>query len=288
METPFEKPPIETGNPLQPELTPRQIYEEGQNLEQAGNKLGAAAQYEKAGYPHLAIGIYEESGDITKAYEIAKRSGDNFTADRLADKYNIAGHEFTDFPPARGRDFNEVMVVALKSRLQEGATAQQLGFSGFKDKIVVDIGTRDGRFVPLFRDLGAKEVFGIDPDGDALREAVDRGILDEEHALPVKLQDLPEAMRDKFEIATIFNFNMPRTEQDGYFQQLYENLPEGAQIVMTFAEDEILQNATPIMQKYFIVRSTKLWQKKEDYPHKNLVVCIKKPKEFAAREQNQV
>jgi len=42
------------------------------------------------------------------------------------------------------------------------------------------------------------------------------------------------------------------------------------------------------MQKYFIVRSTKLWQKKEDYPHKNLVVCIKKPKEFAAREQNQV
>ncbi len=287
MEIPFEEPPIETGSPPQPELTPRQIYEKGQSLERAGNKLGAAAQYENAGYEHLAIKIYEESGDIAKAYEIAKRIGDNFTANRLADTHNIAGHEFTDFPSARGRDFNEDMAVALKSRLQEGATAQRLGFSGFKDKIVVDIGTRDGRFVPLFKDLGAKEVFGIDPDEDALREAVDTGILDEEHALPIKLQDLPEAMRNKFEIATIFNFNMPRTEQDEFFQQLYENLPEGAQVVMTFAEDEILQNATPIMQKYFIVQSTKLWQRKENYPHKNLVVCIKRPKEFATKEKNR-
>jgi hypothetical protein len=136
METPFEKPTIETGNPPQPELTPRQMYEEGQNLEQAGNKLGATTQYEKAGYSYLAIRIYEETGDIARAYKIAKRSGDNFTADRLADKHNIAGHEFTDFPLARGRDFNKVMAVALKSRLQEGATAQRLGFSGFKDKIV--------------------------------------------------------------------------------------------------------------------------------------------------------
>lgn len=256
--------PIETGNPPQPELTPRQIYQEDQNLEQTGNKLGAAQ--------------YEESGDITRAYEIAKRNGDEFTANRLADEHGIAGHEFTDFPPQRGRDFKEVMSIALKSRLQEGATAQRLGFSGFRDKIVVDIGTRDGRFIPLFRDLGAKEVFGIDPDKDALRKALDSNILDEEHVLPVKLQDLPETMRGKFEVATIFNFNMPRTEQDGFFQQLYEILPKKAEIVMTFAEDEILENAIPIMQKYFIVQSAKLWKKKENYPHKNLVICTKKPK----------
>lgn len=274
-----EKRPTENSELSQPKLTPLQMYEEGKRLEEAGDKLAAAAQYDQAGYPHLAIKIYEESGEITQAYEAAKRNGDDYAANRLADIHSISGHEFSDFPPLRGRDSSEVMSVALKSRLEEGATAEELGFAGFQDKVVVDVGTRDGRFIPLFRDLGAKEVFGIDPDKEALQEAMDKGILDEEHALPVKIQDLPESLRDTFEVATIFNFNMPRTEQDSFFQQLYKNLPDDAQVVMTFAEDEMLENATPIMQRYFTFRSTKLWKVKGDWPHNNLVVCIKKPKE---------
>ena len=260
--------------------TPRELFEQGQTLEAQGDKLAATDLYEQAGYMHKAIQIYEAEGNPQRAYELAKRSGDNWTADRLAITHNIPGHEYSDFPPSQGREFDEVMRIALKSRLQPEATAGRLGFAGFKDHVVADIGTRDGRFVPLFRELGASEVYGIDPDEKALQEAINKGVLDKQHALPHKLQDLPEEVRGTFEVATIFNFNMPYTEQADFFEQLYNGLPENAQVVMTVAEDEILQNARQFIEPVFIMQSQKLWNKSADYPHKNLVVLIKKPSEL--------
>lgn len=260
--------------------TPRELFEQGQTMEAQGNKLAAADLYERAGYTHKAIQIYETEGNPQKAYELAKRSGDTFTADRLAVNHNIPGHEFSDFPPVASRDINESMRIALKSRLQPEATAGRLGFAGFRGRVVADVGTRDGRFVPLFRELGASEVYGIDPDEKALQEAIDKGVLDKQHALPHKLQDLPEEVRGVFEIATIFNFSIPLSEQADFFEQLYDNLPENGQVVMTVAEDEILQNARKFIEPLFIMRSQRLWNKSADYPHKNLVVLTKKPSEL--------
>lgn len=279
-----EKISIETEVPSESEPTFRQKTEEGRRLEQAGDKLGAAAQYEEGRDSYSAIRLYEEAGDVTKAYELAKNSHVESTANRLADEYGIESHEFTDMPPSRGRDANEVMSIVLKSRLQEGAVASRIGFSGFKDKVVVDIGSRDGRFIPLFRDLGAKEVFGVDSDSDALKEAVSNGILDEEHALSARLQDLPDALCARFDIATIFNFNMPLAEQEDFFKQLFEKLPENAQVVMTFAEDDVQYRATRIMEKYFVVRAFDILHVEGDAPHKNLVICTRKPKESVDQE----
>lgn len=238
--------------------TPKELFERAQALETEGNKLAAANLYEQAGYTHKAIQIYEAEGNIKKAYELAKRTSDNWTADRLAITHDIPGHEFSDFPPAQGREFDETMRIALKSRLQPGATASRLGFVGFKGKTVADVGTRDGRFVPLFQELGAKEVYGIDPDKEALKQAVEKGLLDEQHALPYRLQDLPKEIRETFEIATVFNFNIPISEQADFFVQLYESLPEGGQAIMTVAEDKILQNAMKFIEPHFIIRFQKL------------------------------
>lgn len=256
--------------------TPRELFERGKKLEVAGDKRSAADLYMEAGYTHLAIQIYENEGDVQKAYEAAKQANDNFTLDRLAVTYDITSHEFSDFPPAQGRGFDEVMRIALKSRFQEGATAEKMGFIGFKDKIVADVGTRDGRFIPLFQELGAKEIFGIDPDGEALAKAVDTGLLDERHALQYMLQDLPKEIRETFEIATVFNFNMPISEQADFFIELHESLPENGQAVLTIAEDEVFQNAIKFIEPYFAIKSQKLWNKSEDYPHKNLVILTKK------------
>lgn len=256
--------------------TPRELFEQGQALEVQGDKLAAAGLYERAGYTYKAIKIYEAEGYVQRAYELAKHTGDNWTADRLATTHNIPGHEYSDFPPAQGREFDEVMRVALKSRLRPEATAGRLGFAGFKDRIVADIGTRDGRFVPLFRELGASEVYGIDPDEEALQEAINNGVLDKQHVLPHKLQDLPEKVRRTFDVATIFNFDMPYLEQAGFFEQLYEILPENGQAIMTIAEDEALKNARKFIEPLFIMRYEKLWDKSADYPHKNLVVLTKR------------
>ena len=257
------------------------LYLRARELEDQGDKLAAADLYERADYTSAAIQMYEEAGHPLMAYKIATGSGwEKYYADRLAITHNIPGHEYSDFPPAQGRESNEVIRVALKSRLQPDATAGRLGFAGFKDHVVADIGTRDGRFVPLLRELGASEVYGIDPDKEGLQEAIDKGILDKQHALPHKLQDLPNEVRGAFEIATIFNFDMPYAEQAVFFNQLYDSLPENGQVVMTVAEDEILQNARQFIEPLFIMRSQRLWNKSADYPHKNLVVLTKKPSEL--------
>lgn len=263
----------------QQSLTPKELFERGQALEAQGDKLAAADLYEQAGYAYRAIQIYEAEGNPQKAYSLAKRSGDNWTADRLAITYDIPGHEYSNFPPAQGRELEEVQRIALKSRLQPKATASRLGFAGFKDRVVADIGAGDGRFVPLFRELGASEVYGIDSDQEALQEAINKGVLDEQHALPHRFQDLPDEVRGSFEIAAIFNFNMPYSEQADFFQQLYNSLPENGQVVMTVAEDEVLQNTRQFIEPFFTMRSQNLWNKSADYPHKNLVVLIKKPSE---------
>jgi hypothetical protein len=256
--------------------TPKQLYDQAQALEQTGDQHGAANLYDQAGHSYKAIQIFLGLGEQQKAYEIAKKSGDNWTADRLAYENSIPGHEYASFPKTEGDSF-EGMRVALKSRMQQGATAERLGFGGFDGKVVADIGTRDGRFVSVFQELGAKEVYGIDPEEDELTKAVQGGVIDNEHAIPLMLQDIPNEIKSKFEVATIFNFNMPYTEYDSFFSAVYDSLPENGQVVMTVAEDEILRNATPTMQKYFVVNSTRLWGDKYDFPHKNLVVCTKKP-----------
>jgi len=276
----MEEPKSPNFSEHQQNLTPKELFERGQAFETEGNKLAAADLYEKAGYTHKAIQIYEAEGDINRAYKLAKQTGDNWMADRLAITYNIPNHEFFDFPPAQGREFDETMRIALKSRLQPGATAERLGFVGFKDKVVADVGTRDGRFVPLFQELGAKEVYGIDPDQEELKKAIEKGMLDKEHALLCTLQNLPEEVRETFEIATVFNFNMPISEQADFFAQLYESLPENGQVVMTVAEDEVLQNTLKFIEPYFIVRFQKLWNKPKNWPHKNLVILTKKPSEL--------
>jgi len=213
-------------------ITPRELHQKAVLLEKHGDKVNAAVLYERAGYLFKAVKIYEESGDISQAYRVAKQSGDDWTADRLASEHKIANHEFSQFPPARGRDFNEVMAEALSSRLQKGATAERLGFHGFEGKKVADVGTRDGRFVSLFRGLGAADVYGIDPDKAELEKAVHKGLLDQEHALPTRIEDIPTGLKGTFDVATIFNFNVPITHRDGFAKAVREHSQKRARLLL--------------------------------------------------------
>lgn len=180
-------------------------------------------------------------------------------------------------------DSVKAMSDHLKSLFQERGIAEQLGFSGFRGKVVADIGTRDGRFVPLFRDLGAKEVYGIDPDNEALKEAIAKGVLDGEHALPVKFQEIPEEIQKRIQVVTIFNFSIPLSEQDAIFNQIATNLPDNVEIVMTFAENVTYTNALHNIFKYFEINAPQ-WDSSESassetgVPHKIFVVCKKKSK----------
>ena len=161
---------------------------------------------------------------------------------------------------------------ALERNFGRGSTAERLGFGGFKGKVVADIGTRDGRFVPMFRKLGAREVYGVDPNVEDLNKAIGSGILDREHAIPTKLEEMPYKLRGVVDVGVVFNFNIPISERSEFFQALREILAPSGEVVMTVAEREIYWAVIPLMEEFFNLEYTQLRRVEEDYPHKYLVI----------------
>ncbi len=206
---------------------------------------------------------FDERADGWQAPELA------YTGDRP--------YEYDDFPNLSDDIFVGIN-TALKSRLQKGATAERLGFRGFEGKVVGDIGTRDGRYVRTLKDLGAKEVYGIEPNKEELEKAVQTGVLDFEHAIPFTLQDIPDNLRRKMDVVVVFNFIMILAEYDRFFKTVYHVLPEEGQMVITFTEDYTLKKTEPVLRKYFEINRARLWRINGNSPHKYLVICTKRPK----------
>jgi len=279
------------------EPSPNDLHIQATKLEASGSVDEATDAYIKSGHIFKALQLQEQEGNYQKAYEIATQSNDRYSANRLASEHSIEGHEFTDFPPLRGRDFNEVMTEALISRLKPGKTAEKLGFGGFEEKVVVDVGSRDGRFVPMFEELGAKEVYGVDPDATELAKAVKSGLLDEEHAVTSTLREAIRKAESAFgqeadmphmprvDVATVFNFNIPIANRDEFILDLWFALKkDGGQALITVAAADVAFDIAPRLQKNgFSVLQQRLWDETNDGPHAYLLVCSKIPnKHFAS------
>lgn len=253
--------------------------EQEQSPQELQKQADAALQ---RGDIHLAMRLAEQGGDIMRAYVLSIRAGELYgelsDADRLAAVHNIAGHEYkTVAPPIPDADYNERMRIALESRLRDGATASELGFHGFSGKSVVDAGTRDGRFVPLFRRLGADDVYGVDPETSELDKAVEAGILDRDHAIPTTIEDIPPNLKGTFDVATIFNFNIPMPLREAFMKSVSEALSPTGEVVMTVGEGKDASAVLPVARRHFDdVQSTRLWSGTEDSPHAYLIVGHKK------------
>jgi hypothetical protein len=94
-----------------------------------------------------------------------------------------------------------------------------MGFNGFnKKKIVVDIGTRDGRYIPVFESLGAKKVYGLEPEKGAINTAIEKGLLRKEHAISTMLEDIPQELKGVFDVAVVFNLAPQLARDKGFVQ----------------------------------------------------------------------
>lgn len=69
-----------------------------------------------------------------------------------------------DLKISRELGFLAYMAEVLKKRLGKDGPAERMGFKGVKDKKVLDVGTRDGRYIKVFESLGASETYGLEPD----------------------------------------------------------------------------------------------------------------------------
>ncbi len=156
--------------------------------------------------------------------------------DRHALDGNVSGHEFRHLLAKDGETADEYMPRCLASRLRAGAIAEKLGYSGIRGKTVVDIGCNRGRYLQMLRDLGAKEVYGIDPYQEAIAEAIDKYRLDIAHALNIPVEGLPDQFNQFFDTAFLFNPDIPAANLEAFFKKLDSILKSKGELVVTFAE----------------------------------------------------
>jgi 2-polyprenyl-3-methyl-5-hydroxy-6-metoxy-1,4-benzoquinol methylase len=178
---------------------------------------------------------------------------------------------------SREQGFIPYMAAVLKSRLSSQTIAKEMGFKGFQGKSVLDVGCRDGRFINVFRDLGASAVYGIDPDSSEMSKAVSLGILDTQHAIPAKVEHIPPAMKGKFNVATVLNYNIPLQQTHSFLDSVSKTLKPDGQVVITVAENDMLRQIEPALRDRFKdIKIQRLEPGVNDYPHANLVIANKK------------
>lgn len=173
-------------------------------------------------------------------------------------------------------DYLENTLVALKSRLEPGATAEQLGFNGFEGKTVVDVGTYDGRDLPIIKELGAEVVYGLDPDKEGLETAISSGKLDPQLAINKKIQNLPEELKGSFDVVTAFNVLVGLAEIEEFVAGIYDTLKPEGQVVATFVETETFSRMIDEFNMYFRIKAIGLQDTLNDQPNNILLIGEKR------------
>ncbi len=164
---------------------------------------------------------------------------------------------------------------ALQWLFSPEGNASSLGFKGFKDKVVADVGTNDGRYVPVFMNLGAADVWGIDPLHETLQGAVNKGLLKPERALAKTLESSVADLAGKIDVATVFNSQLDR-DFDVVAKSLWDVVVPGGQLVFTFAERIRRDRTLPALASHFEGSSVSLSGNSIDRPHEFLYVGTRK------------
>lgn len=86
---------------------------------------------------------------------------------------------------------------------------------------------------------------------------------------------MPEELKGTFEVAVVFNYLIPIWERENFAQQLAEILTPDGEIILTFAEKEVMYESIPTLI-HFDVKSARLWKGHHDTPHAYIVVGRKK------------
>ena len=167
-------------------------------------------------------------------------------------------------------------VESYSAPLQEGLlkgirpSGDRIDFAQAK---VLDVGTRDGRFIQVFYNLRAREVWGIDPSVTDLNNAISSGRLKQDKALAMKIEDIPEELKGYFDCAAVFNFSVPITSRSQFFGALKDCIAPNGFLVMTFAELEILGDCIDHLDANFKWSASRLIGSGMHFPHGFLVIA---------------
>lgn len=102
----------------------------------------------------------------------------------------------------------------------------------------LDIGSRDGRYVPVIRQLGLKVITAIDPSVQELQKGIDHGLIREEEVFRGTLQAYAEQATSQVDSAFVLNLNPDLPGNPQFIDALLQVVKPGGVVVTSFAERE--------------------------------------------------
>lgn len=123
-----------------------------------------------------------------------------------------------------------------------------------KGKKIIDVGTRSGENALMMQNAGA-DVVAIDPDDSEFYKAVDLGFFKESLFKATLEQYIKLENASKFDLATVFLWNVPCEQREVFAQSLREVINENGAVIIGCYEDvfnkELNLNLIKLMKKYF-------------------------------------
>jgi 2-polyprenyl-3-methyl-5-hydroxy-6-metoxy-1,4-benzoquinol methylase len=146
----------------------------------------------------------------------------------------------------------ESIKAEIASQLMADLRRVQISLRG---KTVLDVGSGLGFNAKAMQMEGAS-VFGVEPDAVAHAQAISRSNLVEAQAYHGRLQDMPGDMYGKFDVATVFLWNIPYAERDDVMKSLCAVLkPDGGVIIGMYDNEYISAPhglmVQPLAKRYF-------------------------------------
>lgn len=211
----------------------------------------------------LHVQVHEEAqeaeiaGDFDRAMELYAESGWHFKAVNLALNLGRVEDAKRYYKPIQGDmlpNRNDEPFVGMTDSIYlglVGPSGRYVGFSGFEGK-VLDIGCRDGRFFDLIKRLGARDVYGVNPDSEALAEAGKREGVDTRNLYDCGVEELPASLDGFFDYAAIFNFSMgDKGAREKAMNGVSRVLKPDGRLLATFSTIDELRTYSPEVAQHF-------------------------------------
>jgi 2-polyprenyl-3-methyl-5-hydroxy-6-metoxy-1,4-benzoquinol methylase len=126
------------------------------------------------------------------------------------------------------------LAVDLYAKLRNniGQSLESLDFG----PTCLDVGARDGRYVPVMRELGVTNVVAIDPSGEDLDKGVAEGILDESGVYKGPLEAWVETAPEPADSAFVLNMSPRLPRSRDFVSALMRAVKPGGLVVTSFVE----------------------------------------------------
>ena len=233
----------------------RSLYEEG-------HVFNAALQFKKAGYPEGGVAqLYraEEEFDNPAYARIGRILADRWGVEYPGDTYKRMISEGDAYYSSEKEKFSNL----------ENLARERLSSLGRFNGTALDIGSRDGRYTGVLRELGFDSVISIEPDpNEAKKDA------NEEDVFVGTMQDyLDSTILDPSNLVTavILNIGPGLPHDEGFIASLVAFLrnssPDKRRAVVTFAEASTYKAFAEAMNKQGIIRQTRNDEYRDGVPH---------------------